>query len=118
MLDPCPCVRSSHWVLIASKQTDCGLLEQAFGQFGIGPFDAHWFDRWIGRSAPSLGAQMVQDYEQITVDATELVARKEVCWTQHKLLRLVSNPSLTALGAGSFRENGSRSSWTSAACCV
>ena len=55
-----------------------------FGQFGVGPFGAEWFEQWIGRSAPSLGAQMVEDYEQITIDATELVARKEVsAYSQH-----------------------------------
>ena len=64
--------------LVDTEHVHFDAWNMAFGQFGVGPFDAEWFDQWIGRSAPSLGAQMVEDYEQIAIDAAELVARKEV----------------------------------------
>ena len=64
--------------LVDTEHVHFDAWNAVFGQFGIGPFKAEWFAQWIGRSAPSLGAQMKEDYEQITIDATELVARKEV----------------------------------------
>lgn len=64
--------------LVDTEHVHFDAWNTVFGQFGIGPFEAEWFAQWIGRSAPSLGAQMKEDYEQITIDATELVARKEV----------------------------------------
>jgi beta-phosphoglucomutase len=76
--------------LVDTEHVHFDAWNTVFGQFGVGPFDAEWFDQWIGRSAPSLGAQMVEDYEQIAIDAAELVARKEVSSARFQYLSAVT----------------------------
>jgi hypothetical protein len=48
--------------------------------FGLGPFDARFFEAWVGKSAPSLAAELVRSHTEMTITAEELVMRKEAAF--------------------------------------
>jgi phosphoglycolate phosphatase-like HAD superfamily hydrolase len=74
------CCRSGH---LTGRLLDAVVTVQIFTNFGVGPFPQEWFGKWVGRSAPSLGAQMLEDYPtEITISAAELVEQKEAAFTR------------------------------------